>query len=81
MRLWHWIVAAALLFLAIALIAPHQLPVTLYKAHQVLLFAVLGFGFDQAVFFYAAPAKDAPLHCLRRATVIAAFILGGAIGL
>lgn len=81
MRMWQWTVGAAVLFLAIAWIAPHQLPVTLYKAHQVLLFAVLGFAFDYSVFTYAPPSRDAPLHGMRRAIVISAFVLGGAIGL
>lgn len=81
MRMWQWTVVAVVLFGAIAWIAPHQVPVTLYKAHQVTLFAVLGFAFDHSVFIYAPPIRDEPLHGLRRAIVIAAFVLGGAIGL
>lgn len=50
-----WLLLAALLLVAIAVAAPAQLPVVLYKASLVALAAVLGYWLDRALFPYARP--------------------------
>ncbi len=50
-----WLLLAALLLVAIAIVAPAQLPVVLYKAALVALAAVLGYWLDRALFPYARP--------------------------
>lgn len=54
-RTTTWLLLAVLLLAAIALIAPAQLPVVLYKACLVALAAVLGYWLDRALFPYARP--------------------------
>ena len=54
-RTTTWLVLAALLLVAIAIVAPPQLPVVLYKACLVALAAVLGYWLDRALFPYARP--------------------------
>ena len=50
-----WLVLAAVLLACIAIVAPPQLPVVLYKASLVALAAVLGYWLDRALFPYARP--------------------------
>ena len=50
-----WIVLAVLLLAAVAIVAPPQLPVVLYKASLASLAAVLGYWLDRALFPYARP--------------------------
>ncbi|MDA8449820.1 putative holin [Acidovorax sp. GBBC 3332] len=50
-----WLAIAAVLLTAIAIVAPPQLPVVLYKASLVSLAAVLGYWLDRALFPYARP--------------------------
>lgn len=50
-----WLAIAAALPAAIAVVAPAQWPVVLYKASLVSLAAVLGYWFDRALFPYARP--------------------------
>lgn len=81
--------AAAVLLAVVAVLAPHQLPVLVYKGAQVALFAVLAYVLDVAFFPYGRPHQYfvaghhmiGALLMLRRAAVIVAVILGGAIGL
>ena len=54
-RTTTWLVLAALLLVAIAIVAPPQLPVVLYKASLIALAAVLGYWLDRALFPYARP--------------------------
>jgi len=54
-RLSFWIVITLALTLAVGLLAPHQLGVTLYKISLVSLAAVLGYWIDRSVFPYARP--------------------------
>lgn len=93
LRLPHrmtWVaLAAAVLLAVVAVLAPHQLPVLVYKGAQVALFAVLAYVLDLLFFPYARPHEYfGPGHhmigamlMLRRAAVIVAVILGGSIGL
>ncbi|WP_036232912.1 putative holin [Marinobacterium litorale] len=54
-RLTSFAVIALILTLVIAILAPHQLGVTLYKLSLVSLAAVLGYWIDRVVFPYARP--------------------------
>ncbi|EBP3057049.1 hypothetical protein TH72_15415 [Salmonella enterica] len=42
-RLWGWLLAAAVMFLVIAVVSPQQLPVVIYKLSLISLAAVLGY--------------------------------------
>lgn len=54
-RMSGWLYVSALLALAIVAIAPHQLPVTLYKLSLITTGAWLGYWLDRALFPYARP--------------------------
>lgn len=54
-RTTTWLILAVLLLAAVALVAPAQLPVVLYKATLAALAAVLGYWLDRALFPYARP--------------------------
>lgn len=86
-RMLDWLAAAILLTAAIALIAPQQLPVTLYKLSLVLLAAVAGYWIDRSLFPYARPddlslmpGVETAGAQLRRALVVAACIVGVSLG-
>lgn len=50
-----FLLLAVLLLAAIAIVAPPQLPVVLYKAALIALAAVLGYWLDRVLFPYARP--------------------------
>lgn len=81
-RMLDWGVIAALLTLAIGILAPHQLGVTLYKLSLVSLAAVAGYWIDRGLFPYARPDEltlsesQVSAAFIRRAIVVAAVILG-----
>ena len=50
-----WLVIALLLAVLVWLIAPQQLPVSLYKLSLVALAAVAGYWIDRSLFPYARP--------------------------
>ncbi|RMW96017.1 hypothetical protein EBQ26_10440 [Allofranklinella schreckenbergeri] len=94
-RLTSWWAIAAVLSALVLLIAPGQLPVTLYKLNLIALAAVAGYWIDRAIFPYARPQLDAlrdlypPDHSrlyflaavmLRRALIVAATVLAVALG-
>lgn len=54
-RLLGWLIATALLFVVIALLAPQQLPVSLYKLSLVTTAGVVGYWLDRSLFPYARP--------------------------
>lgn len=54
-RLFGWFFVALLLLVAIALLSPQQLPVTLYKLSLITLAAVVGYWLDRSLFPYARP--------------------------
>lgn len=54
-RLTSWWLIALFLSLAVFLIAPQQLPVSLYKLNLISLAAVAGYWIDRKVFPYARP--------------------------
>lgn len=55
LRMADWVVAALLMTLLVWLIAPMQLPVTIYKLSLVALAAVSGYWIDRSLFPYARP--------------------------
>lgn len=54
-RMWDWGVVALVLLVLVAFLAPHQLPVSLYKLSLVALAAVAGYWIDRSLFPYARP--------------------------
>lgn len=58
-RLTSWWLIALALSLAVFLIAPQQLPVSLYKLNLISLGALAGYWIDRAVFHYARPQPSA----------------------
>ena len=54
-RMADWVIAAALLTVVVWLMAPHQVPVTVYKLSLVALAAVAGYWIDRSLFPYARP--------------------------
>ncbi|MCL1960499.1 MAG: putative holin [Desulfovibrionaceae bacterium] len=68
-RMKAWLAAAFVLALLVWLLAPQQLPVSLYKLSLVAMAAVAGYWIDRSLFPYARPgefladeddAQDAP---------------------
>lgn len=54
-RLFGWLVVTLLLLVAIAFLAPQQLPVSLYKLSLVSMAGVVGYWLDRSLFPYARP--------------------------
>jgi hypothetical protein len=85
-RLADWIAIAIVLTLAIGIIAPQQLPVTLYKLSLVSLAAATGYWIDRSLFPYARPDdlshdhQETAAAYIRRAIVVAACIIGVSLG-
>jgi len=59
-RMSDWLLIAVILTLIVWLVAPKQLPVSLYKLSLISLAAVAGYWIDRSLFPYARP--DAFLH-------------------
>lgn len=84
LRMAEWAVIAAILLLILALTAPQQIPVFIYKANLVAFFAFMGYWIDRRLFWYSRPGesfRDGSLYELRRAIIVAAVIIGGALAL
>lgn len=94
-RLLGWALIALALSLAVAFIAPQQLPVSLYKINLVALAGVVGYWLDRGLFPYARPSAWADLArygatlgnaqvfaacMLRRALVVAAAMIAVGMG-
>lgn len=54
-RMFDWLLYAALLSYGVLLLAPQQLPVSLYKLSLVALAGVAGYWIDRSLFPYARP--------------------------
>lgn len=54
-RMLEWLLLALLLTVLVWMIAPQQLPTSLYKASLVTLAAVVGYWIDRSLFPYARP--------------------------
>ncbi len=85
-RMLDWLIVAALLSLVIAVVAPHQIGVTLYKLSLVSLAAVAGYWIDRSLFPYARPDdlsldhQETAAAYIRRAIVVGACIVGVSLG-
>lgn len=85
-RLADWIAIAVVLTLVIGIIAPQQLPVTLYKLSLVSLAAAVGYWIDRSLFPYARPDEltlsdlQTASAYLRRAFIVGACIIGVSLG-
>jgi len=72
-RLSGWLVITIALLFMVWLLAPQQLPVSLYKLSLVSLAAVVGYWLDRSLFPYARP--DGFLFCVER-TKYASVVFG-----
>lgn len=89
-RMADWIIVTILLTILIYLLAPQQLPVTIYKLSLITTAAVLGYWIDRSLFPYARPDNqsfiDTKAHqliaaaMLRRAIIVGCAILGVSLG-
>ena len=85
-RLTDWTLVTLVLLLGLALMAPEQLQIVLYKAGLVTLGAVLAYWIDRSLFPYARPhtcTSDLQIAgaWLRRALIVLACVLGLTLGL
>ena len=84
-RMWEWAVLALLNVFVIALVAPEQLAVLLYKLAMVSLAAYVGYWIDRRMFpNHRVPAGDTDYACmymLRRVVIVAATMLSVALAL
>lgn len=87
-RLSGWLLITLLLLACVWLIAPHQLPVSLYKLSLVATAAVVGYWIDRSLFPYARPdvfldqhdiPDDTLLRLMAMAMVRRAIIVGCAM--
>ena len=84
-RLWGWLLITLALLACVWAIAPHQLPVSLYKLSLVTLAAVVGYWLDRSLFPYARPDKfsnclaDSGLHLMGMAMLRRAILIGCAM--
>lgn len=86
-RLSGWLLITLLLLAAVWLLAPQQLPVSLYKLSLVTLAAVVGYWLDRSLFPYGRPDDmqiSEPQHfgaaMLRRALIVAACMVAMGLG-
>ncbi len=54
-RLSGWALVSVLLTLAVVVVAPHQLPVAVFKLYLVAVAGVMGYYLDRSLFPYARP--------------------------
>ena len=54
-RMADWLLAAIFLAVLVFALAPHQLPVSVYKLSLIALAAVAGYWVDRSLFPYARP--------------------------
>ena len=85
-RMTDWLIVALVLALVVWLMAPQQLPVSIYKLSLISLAAVAGYWIDRSLFPYARP-DDLSLSdlqtasaYLRRAFIVGACIIGVSLG-
>lgn len=86
LRMAEFGVASLILLCLIWFAAPQQMPVVMYKLLLVTLFAHLGYWIDRRLFPSARPsdfpsAHDWHLANMRRAGIVAAVVLSGAMAL
>lgn len=82
-RMATWLVVTLILFIIIAVLAPQQIGVTLYKLSLLTMAAWVGYWIDRALFPYARPhifiqgqnPSWFTLTMIRRAIIVAAAML------
>lgn len=86
-RMTATLIVAICLCLAIAAIAPHQLPVTLYKLSLISAAGVGGYWLDRELFPYARPDRYpadesflTAVAMLRRAVIVSAAMIAVGLG-
>jgi len=87
-RMTGWAVITILLTLCIYVLAPQQLPVSLYKLSLITTAAVLGYWIDRSLFPYARPDSINMMPhdmlfaaaMLRRAIIVGCAMLGVSLG-
>ena len=91
-RMADWLLAAVFLCVLVFLLAPQQLPVSLYKLSLIALAAVAGYWIDRSLFPYARPdtfifkfeSEGAvwlfAAAMLRRAIIVAACMIAVGLG-
>lgn len=87
-RMSGWIVITILLTVAIYVLAPQQLAVSLYKLSLITTAAVVGYWIDRSLFPYARPdrlianptATLIAAAMLRRAIIVGCAMLGVSLG-
>ena len=82
LRMLEWLIVAGV----IAYYSQAQLPVVIYKALLVTLFAFLGYWIDRRLFVHSREVDsiDAGTYAsmnLRRAIIVAAVVIAGALAL
>lgn len=83
-----WLLATLLLALLVWLMAPQQLPVSVYKLSLVTMAAVAGYWIDRSLFPYARPDPQADdghqllyaASMLRRAVIVGCAMLAMGLG-
>jgi len=87
LRMGEWLLCGLVLLGVIAWIAPAQISVVLYKGALVTCFAHLGYWIDRRLAPYGRPedssgdTQDYRTDTIRRAVIVAAVILAGAMAL
>lgn len=87
-RMFDWVAVTILLTILIYLLAPQQLPVTLYKLSLITTSAVLGYWIDRSLFPYARPDNPSiqpydmiiAAAMLRRAIIVGCAMLAVSLG-
>lgn len=86
-RMLEWLLISIVLLLSIALIAPQQLGVSLYKLSLITTAAWLAYWIDRSLFPYARPddlTLTAPIEraaaMLRRAIIVGSAMLSASLG-
>lgn len=88
-RMLVWLAISLSLTGIIFIVAPHQLETTAYKLSLITTAAWLGYWIDRSLFPYARPdqlfehafnTNDMNLAAMRRAIIIAACVIGAALG-
>lgn len=88
-RMLVWLAISLALTGIIFVVAPHQLETTVYKLSLITTAAWLGYWIDRSLFPYARPdqlfehafnTNDMNHAAMRRAIIIAACVIGAALG-
>ena len=87
-RMFDWLLATLVLTTLIYILAPQQLPVSLYKLSLIAMAAVVGYWIDRSLFPYARPDNPSiqpydmivAAAMLRRAIIVGCAMLAVSLG-